>query len=95
GLGLMEALREACRLRLRPILMTSFSFIFGVMPLIFASGAGSETRYAMGVVVLSGVLAATLFTLIVVPVAYALLARQTGSPQATSRRLEAEAGGQP
>ena len=60
------------------------------MPLILSSGAGTETRAVIGTVVLTGVLVATVLTLFVVPVAYQLLARRTGSPGAVRRRLEAE-----
>ena len=64
----IEAAIEACRLRLRPILMTSFAFIMGVMPLVIASGAGSEMRQAMGIAVFSGMLGVTLFGLFLTPV---------------------------
>lgn len=84
------ALAEAARIRFRPIVMTGITTCAGALPLVFSSGAGSETRYAMGVVVLFGVMAATLFTLFVVPVAYALIARHTGSPQDVARQLEQE-----
>jgi multidrug efflux pump subunit AcrB len=61
---------EASRLRLRPILMTSFAFIFGVLPLLFASGAGAEMRQAMGTAVFFGMLGVTLFGLFLTPVFY-------------------------
>ena len=86
-----RALAEAARVRFRPIVMTGITTGAGALPLILSSGAGAETRFAMGVVVFFGVLSATLFTLFVVPVAYALLARHTASPQATAQRLQAEA----
>ncbi len=91
GVDFETALAEAARIRFRPIVMTGITTAAGSMPLVFSFGAGAETRYAMGVVVLSGVIAATVFTLMVVPAAYALLARHTDSPQATQRRLEREA----
>jgi multidrug efflux pump subunit AcrB len=59
---------EACTLRLRPILMTSFAFIMGVIPLVAATGAGSEMRHAMGVAVFAGMLGVTLFGLFLTPV---------------------------
>jgi multidrug efflux pump len=68
GLAPVEAAIEACRLRLRPILMTSFAFIMGVIPLVTASGAGSEMRQAIGVAVFSGMLGVTFFGLFLTPV---------------------------
>jgi multidrug efflux pump len=85
-----EALEEAALTRLRPIVMTGITTAAGSIPLILSSGAGSETRLVIGVVVLSGVLAATFLTLYLVPVAYSLLARGTGSPGDVERRLKAE-----
>ncbi len=86
-----EALEEAAATRLRPIIMTGITTAAGAIPLILTSGAGSETRFVIGVVVLWGVIAATIMTLYIVPVAYRLLARGTGSPGDVARRLEAEA----
>src|SRR5271170_6534990 len=68
GLAPVDAAIEACRLRLRPILMTSFAFIMGVIPLVTASGAGSEMRQAIGVAVFAGMLGVTLFGLFLTPV---------------------------
>ena len=73
GLEIVEAALEACRLRLRPILMTSFAFIMGVLPLVFAHGAGSEIRHAMGVTVFAGMLGVTVFGLFLTPVFYVLI----------------------
>ncbi|HYD93976.1 MAG TPA: efflux RND transporter permease subunit [Noviherbaspirillum sp.] len=73
GRSIVEAALEACRLRLRPILMTSIAFIMGVVPLVFSSGAGSEMRHAMGVAVFAGMLGVTLFGLFLTPVFYVLL----------------------
>jgi multidrug efflux pump len=70
GMSRIDALVEACRLRLRPILMTSFAFILGVLPLINASGAGAEMRRALGVAVFSGMLGVTAFGLFFTPVFY-------------------------
>jgi multidrug efflux pump subunit AcrB len=64
----LEAAVEACRLRLRPILMTSFAFIMGVVPLVTATGAGSEMREAIGIAVFSGMLGVTFFGLFLTPV---------------------------
>ena len=66
----LEAVIEACRLRLRPILMTSFAFILGVLPLVVSTGSGSEMRQAVGVAVLFGMLGVTLFGLIFTPIFY-------------------------
>jgi multidrug efflux pump len=68
GLTPMKAAIEACRLRLRPILMTSFAFIMGVIPLVTASGAGSEMRQAIGIAVFAGMLGVTFFGLFLTPV---------------------------
>jgi multidrug efflux pump subunit AcrB len=75
---------EACRLRLRPILMTSAAFIMGVLPLVFATGAGSEIRHVMGITVFSGMLGVTIFGLFLTPVFYVLLRRLAtrGTPPA-------------
>ncbi len=69
----LEAAIEASRLRIRPILMTSFSFIMGVLPLVLSQGAGSEMRQAIGVAVFSGMLGVTFFGLIFTPVFYVFL----------------------
>ncbi len=87
GMEFREALLEAADVRLRPIVMTGITTAAGSMPLLLSSGAGAETRVVIGTVILAGVLAATLFTLFVVPVAYDLLARHTGSPGDVKRRL--------
>jgi multidrug efflux pump len=60
-------------MRLRPILMTSFAFIMGVVPLVFSVGAGAEMRHAMGVAVFAGMLGVTLFGLFLTPVFYVLM----------------------
>jgi HAE1 family hydrophobic/amphiphilic exporter-1 len=64
---------EAARLRLRPILMTAFAFILGVVPLMVASGAGAASRQSIGTTVFGGMLAATILTLLFVPVFYAVI----------------------
>lgn len=84
------ALKEAALARLRPILMTGLTTAAGAVPLIITSGAGAETRIAIGIVILFGSLAAVTVALIIVPTAYTLLARRTGSPGDVTRRLEEE-----
>ncbi len=84
------ALLKAAELRLRPILMTSITAAMGAVPLILSGGAGSETRAVIATVVLAGVCFATLFTLFIVPVAYRLLARHTGSPGDVRRALASQ-----
>ncbi|MBK1720938.1 efflux RND transporter permease subunit [Thiocystis violacea] len=93
GQEFRAALLEASSVRLRPILMTGITTAAGSVPLLLSSGAGAETRTVIGTVILAGVLAATFFTLFVVPVAYDLLARRTGSPGDVKRRLEQELAG--
>lgn len=90
GMRFNRALMEAAEVRFRPILMTGLTTIAGSVPLVLSSGAGSETREVIGIVILSGVFAATFFTLFIVPAAYSLIARKTGSPEAVSRRLSSE-----
>lgn len=91
GLSLMDAIVEASRLRLRPILMTSFAFIMGVVPMVLASGAGAEMRQAMGVAVFSGMLGVTFFGLLLTPVFYHLLQRQKITKSTTSPNLKEDA----
>ena len=78
GMKAAEAAIEAARLRLRPILMTSFAFIFGVIPLIVATGAGAEMRQALGTVVFFGMIGVTFFGIFLTPVFYTLIRRLTG-----------------
>ncbi|CAN5152701.1 efflux RND transporter permease subunit [soil metagenome] len=85
-----DALLESARVRLRPIVMTGITTAAGAVPLIVSFGAGAESRRVLGTVILTGVLAATFFTLFIVPAAYHLFARRTGSVGDVSRRLEAE-----
>jgi multidrug efflux pump len=68
--------------------MTAISTLMGAIPLILATGAGSESRILLGTVIFSGVLMTTITTLFVVPVVYNLIARNTGSPEAVARILE-------
>jgi multidrug efflux pump len=75
GVPRREATLEAAQLRLRPILMTSFAFIFGVLPLVIAFGAGAEMRRALGVAVFSGMLGVTFFGILLTPVFFYVLRR--------------------
>ena len=90
GVRFSKALLEASEVRFRPIVMTGLTTIAGSVPLILSSGAGAETRFGIGIVVFTGVLAATFFTLFIVPVAYSLIARKTGSPGDVEKRLNEE-----
>lgn len=76
GMSAMDAILEAGRLRLRPILMTSIAFIMGVVPMVFSSGAGAEMRQAMGVAVFAGMIGVTIFGLILTPLFYYMLAKR-------------------
>lgn len=77
GLSKFDATIKACRLRLRPIIMTSLAFIFGVVPLMLATGAGAEMRTTLGIAVFSGMLGVTLFGIFLTPVFYHVLASPT------------------
>jgi len=77
GKTILEAVSEAAAIRLRPILMTSFSTIFGVLPIAIGLGAGAESRRPLGLAVVGGLLFSTFLTLVMVPVVYSLLARFT------------------
>jgi len=86
GWSTVDAVVEACRLRLRPIVMTSLAFIAGVVPLVLATGAGAEMRQAMGVAVFAGMLGVTVFGLFLTPVFYVVIRR-------ISSRFERRKGG--
>jgi multidrug efflux pump len=95
GRSIVAAALESCRLRLRPILMTSIAFIMGVLPLVFSHGAGAEMRHAMGVAVFSGMLGVTFFGLFLTPVFYVLLrtlAKRFGKPVHASAHAPAVSG---
>ena len=91
GKALVDATVEACRLRLRPILMTAFAFILGVLPLVIATGPGAEMRQSLGTAVFSGMLGVTVFGLFLTPVFYVALRRLTGVRRA-SKTAGDEAG---
>jgi multidrug efflux pump len=90
GRDVAAAIREASARRLRPILMTSIATAAGAVPLMIASGAGAAARQAIGVVVVWGVSISTIITLFLIPVLYSRLARFTSSPEAVSRKLDAQ-----
>jgi len=83
GLSSMDAVLEACRLRLRPILMTSLAFTMGVIPLMLSTGAGSEMRQAIGIAVFFGMLGVTSFGLVLTPVFYVVVQWLVGHSKAT------------
>jgi multidrug efflux pump len=93
GHALLDAVVEASKIRLRPILMTSFTTIFGIVPIAIGLGAGGEARRPLGVAVAGGMLFSTFLTLVLVPVVYTLLARFTGSEEAAAEPA-AEARGE-
>jgi multidrug efflux pump len=88
GVAFEDSVRRAAIQRLRPITMTCFTTIMSSLPLIIASGPGSESRMVIGMVIFCGVALATLLTLYVVPVTYIAIARNTSSPKALSHKLE-------
>ena len=90
GIDFDRAIIQASCQRLRPILMTGITTAAGAVPLVLATGAGAETRFVIGVVVLAGIMLATLFTIYVIPTAYGLFARNSGSPEAIAQQLEKE-----
>ncbi|WP_321927715.1 efflux RND transporter permease subunit [Paraburkholderia guartelaensis] len=85
GRTIVQAAIEACRLRLRPILMTSIAFIMGVVPLVISTGAGSEMRRAMGIAVFFGMLGVTFFGLLLTPVFYVILRKLAGGKPLTDK----------
>lgn len=88
GMEFEYALKRAATQRLRPIVMTGFTTVFSALPLVLATGPGSESRAVIGIVIFSGVLLSALLTLYVVPIAYYWLARHTGSPEQLSQEIE-------
>ncbi len=90
GMAVREAIEEACRIRLRPVMMTMAATILGGVPLLLSSGAGAEAREALGWVIVGGLGLATLLTLFLTPVAYLLLAGLSKPRAAESLRLEQE-----
>jgi multidrug efflux pump subunit AcrB len=94
GMSTLEAAVHAARSRLRPILMTSFAFIFGVLPLAVASGPGQEMRQALGTAVTFGMLGVTVFGLIFTPVFYVVCRHLGDRVKARVRRRHGGAGGE-
>lgn len=90
GVEFYEAIKQSATTRFRPIIMTSLTTAAGAIPLLTSSGAGAETRGAIGVVILFGVIAAAIVTVLFIPTAYALLARGTGSPNDVAKQLALE-----
>lgn len=90
GVSLMDATLQGARLRLRPILMTSFAFILGCMPLALASGAGAVSRQVMGNTVIGGMLAASFIAIFFIPVAYYVIERLSGGGQPKPVRSAAD-----
>jgi HAE1 family hydrophobic/amphiphilic exporter-1 len=84
GMSIVDAAIEAARIRLRPILMTSLAFILGVLPLVFATGAGQEARHSVGTAVAGGMFVSTFLNIIFIPVLYVVIEslreRVTGAP---------------
>ncbi len=94
GLSLTEASLMACRLRFRPILMTSFAFILGVVPMTIAAGAGGKSQQALGTSVLGGMMAATILGVLVVPLLFVSVQRTLGRDRARSPQEEHSPGGE-
>ncbi|KAA1174142.1 efflux RND transporter permease subunit [Marinobacter salinexigens] len=93
GYEVREAILQGAILRFRPVLMTTISTVFGAVPLVIATGAGAESRAAIGAVILGGLIFATTLTLFIIPVLYNLLARFAKSANAIEQELEKQASG--
>jgi hydrophobe/amphiphile efflux-1 (HAE1) family protein len=93
GVGLFESAREAARVRFRPVLMTAFAFILGVVPLVIATGAGAAARRSLGTAVFGGMLVATVLSLVLVPALYVIVEGATEWLQARLRGTRSAAGG--
>jgi len=91
GLDRRASIEEAARIRLRPILMTTAAMVMGLVPLLFASGAGANSRFSIGLVIVVGMLVGTLFTLFVLPTMYTLLARDHRAAGRSRRTAELDA----
>lgn len=88
GLSPMDAMHKAAIIRMRPVLMTTAAMVAGLIPLLFSGGAGAASRYSIGIVVVTGLLIGTLFTLFVLPTIYTLLARDHRAAAASERTRE-------
>jgi multidrug efflux pump len=93
GRTVLESVMEAARLRLRPIVMTSIAFILGVTPLVISSGAGANSRHAIGTGVMGGMLGATLLGVLFVPVFYVVVQRLLGDRLEGTKEPTRRAGG--
>ena len=91
GLSILDAAVEAARIRLRPILMTSLAFILGVMPLVFATGAGQEGRHSVGTAVAGGMLFATFLNILFIPILYVVIQTLRGGGGVVAREGSADA----
>ncbi|HDH9217473.1 TPA: MexW/MexI family multidrug efflux RND transporter permease subunit [Escherichia coli] len=85
-----DAIIEAAKIRLRPVLMTTAAMVIGLIPLLFASGAGANSRFGLGLIIVSGMLVGTLFTLFVLPTMYSFLARNHQISAQTERQKQLE-----
>jgi multidrug efflux pump subunit AcrB len=92
GLSIADAAVDGGKIRFRPVLMTSFTFIFGLVPMVIATGAGAGSRQAIGVTVFSGMLSTTLFGIFLIPVLYYIFqsAREKGAAWRARQRAKAE-----
>jgi multidrug efflux pump len=88
GVDRRTAIQHAARIRLRPILMTTWAMVLGVVPLLVASGAGAASRFSIGLVIASGMTVGTLFTLFVLPAVYTFLAQDHHAEVTSTRRRE-------
>jgi len=97
GKSLYDAALAGARLRLRPILMTAFAFIFGVLPLVIATGAGANSRRILGMTVMGGMLAATLIAIFIIPATFYVAERFGPKPKAAGKPAAAPVaeGGHP
>jgi hypothetical protein len=93
GMSKLEAVREAARVRLRPVLMTTIATVAGHFPLILVTGAGAAARNSIGLVLVGGMGIGTIFTLFIVPCLYVLLAKDTAKTRLRAARAEAESAG--
>jgi HAE1 family hydrophobic/amphiphilic exporter-1 len=92
GQSVQEAIRNACMIRLRPVVMTMVATVLGGLPLVLRSGAGAEARHALGWIIVGGLGFATIFTLFLTPVVFSLLARLSKPRAAEEQRLKEELG---
>jgi multidrug efflux pump len=90
GLDKFAAIKEAAKIRLRPILMTTAAMVIGVLPLLFANGAGAKSRFDIGIIIAAGMTVGTLFTLFITPAIYTFLARDHQAMREAQRAAAAE-----